>query len=452
MNPPTEQLVRDYLNRLSLAARSRLGLRDRQALLDQTRARIEAEVGGLSHATPVQVRQTLAALGDPIALVENERTKIAARKEAAIGSRFGSLANGAVRQVWPPHGAGVAHASVLATAGAEPVFDLQVPGRLPVTGGISAPASVSFSEVSAAPSVTSGSSGTAALPVQAGSSVAAGSSVPVGSSVAIRSSVPPVSSSVSVGSPASGGPPLPGLRAPAGEPGHGDVPDVTHLPGRNGVPPETLLPGPSPAPESLAGAPVPMPGRPDRPGRSGRPERPGPDGGAGSDRADESEAGVEVSISADEPAGRAGSSGWLSDASRTAAGRISRLGSGLLALAFRDRLEAVAIVLLGIGGAVYPPIWVAGAFIAISSKKWDLRDKWLGLAVPVLLVIFGAVLVMALGGQRPSLGSYAFEAWMAAGRLSRIAAVLGAGYLLRRVYRGKREPRRPPWSTPRKPG
>ena len=58
---------------------------------------------------------------------------------------------------------------------------------------------------------------------------------------------------------------------------------------------------------------------------------------------------------------------------------------------------------------------------------------------------------MALGGQRPSIGSYAFEAWLAAGRLSRIAAVLGAGYLLRRVYQGKREPRRPPWSTPRKP-
>ena len=127
MNPPTEQLVRDYLNRLSLAARSRLGLRDRQALLDQTRARIEAEAGGLSHATPAQVRQVLATLGDPIALVESERTKIAARKEAAIGSRFGGSANGAVRQVWPT-AAGVAHASVRATAGAEPVFDLQVPG------------------------------------------------------------------------------------------------------------------------------------------------------------------------------------------------------------------------------------------------------------------------------------------------------------------------------------
>jgi hypothetical protein len=170
------------------------------------------------------------------------------------------------------------------------------------------------------------------------------------------------------------------------------------------------------------------------------------------DRADESEPGVEFSISADEPAGPAHGSRWLGDASRTAAGRISRLGSGLLALALRDRLEAVAVMLLGIGGAVFPPVWLIGVFVAVSSKKWDRRDKWLGLAVPVLLVIFGAVLVMALGGQRPSLGSYAFEAWLAASRLSRIAAVLGAGYLLGRVYRGKREPKRPPWSTPSKPG
>ena len=177
---------------------------------------------------------------------------------------------------------------------------------------------------------------------------------------------------------------------------------------------------------------------------------PGPSGPT--DRPDEPEPGVEFSIAADEPAGQAAGGRSLSGIGMAAAGRISRVGSGLLALALRDRLETIALVLLGIGGAVYPPIWLVGAMIAISSKKWDLRDKWLGLAVPVLLVIFGAVLVLALGGQRPSMGSYAFEAWLAAGRLSRIAVVLGAGYLLRRVYRGKREPRRPPWSTPRKPG
>jgi len=429
MNPPTEQLVRDYLNRLSVAALDRLGRADRQALLDRTRARIEAGVGGLSRATPVQVRQTLAALGDPIAVVEAERAKIAAGHEAPVGSRLGGLAHGAVRQVWPPHGAGAAHASLLAASGAEPVFDLQVPGRLPVTGGVLAPATVSFSGLQAAPSVSGGSSGMAAQPVQAGPSVA-------------------VRSTLSASLPASGGPSLPADRH--------DAPDVGPLPERSGILPGTHLPRPSPSPESLAGAPVPRPDRPGRPDHSGGPGSRGADGsGEGEDdRGDESESGVEFSISADESdgsAGRAWASRWLAAASRTGAGRISRLGSGLLAMALRDRLETIALVLLAVGGAVYPPVWLIGAFFAISSKKWDLRDKWLGLAVPVLLVVFGAVLVMTLGGQRPSLGSYAVEAWLAAGRLSRIAAVLGAGYLLGRVYRGKRRPRRPPWTMPRKP-
>ena len=46
MNPPTEQLIRDYLNRLSVAARGKLGFSERQSLLDRTRARIEAECDG----------------------------------------------------------------------------------------------------------------------------------------------------------------------------------------------------------------------------------------------------------------------------------------------------------------------------------------------------------------------------------------------------------------------
>src|SRR5215813_10813155 len=100
MNPPTEQLIRDYLNRLSLAAKSRLEPSDRQALLDHTRARIEAETGDLGKATAAQVRRILAAVGDPIAVAENERARIAAPRDPAAPGR----ATGAVRQVWPPPG------------------------------------------------------------------------------------------------------------------------------------------------------------------------------------------------------------------------------------------------------------------------------------------------------------------------------------------------------------
>ena len=135
-----------------------------------------------------------------------------------------------------------------------------------------------------------------------------------------------------------------------------------------------------------------------------------------------------------------------------AAGRLARFGSALVAFAVREPLQMIAVLVLGIGGAIYPPVWLIGALIAVISRKWDLRDKWFGLVVPVLVVVVGATLVIVLGGQRTSFGSYAFEAWLALGRLSRVAAVLSASYLLWRAYKGPREPRQPPWSMPRRPG
>ena len=130
------------------------------------------------------------------------------------------------------------------------------------------------------------------------------------------------------------------------------------------------------------------------------------------------------------------------------------MGAALLAIAQRDRLEALAIVLLGIGGAIYQPIWLIGAFVAMASKKWDMRDKWLGLALPVLAVLIGTALAITLGARLSGYRPYLVEAWVAAGRLSRIAAVLSALYLLWRVHKYQGSPTRrvPPWSPQRKPG
>src|SRR5260370_5130498 len=86
MNPPTEQLIRDYLNRLAVAARGQLGFAQRQSLLDRTRARIDAECAGACGASAVQVRKALAGLGDPIALVELELSE-AGRKSSEVGER-----------------------------------------------------------------------------------------------------------------------------------------------------------------------------------------------------------------------------------------------------------------------------------------------------------------------------------------------------------------------------
>jgi len=112
----------------------------------------------------------------------------------------------------------------------------------------------------------------------------------------------------------------------------------------------------------------------------------------------------------------------------------------------------IALGLIGFGGAAFPPLWLIGAAIAIPSRAWDLRDKWIGLAVPVLLVIVGAAAAVILGGTKNTLGPYVFEAWLMAGRVSRGAAILSAGYLLWRLYRGPRAPRLPPFAVPRRPG
>ena len=40
------------------------------------------------------------------------------------------------------------------------------------------------------------------------------------------------------------------------------------------------------------------------------------------------------------------------------------------------------------------------------------------------------------------------EAWRGADWLSRALALLSAGYLLRRLFRGRRTPKLPPWNIP----
>jgi hypothetical protein len=144
---------------------------------------------------------------------------------------------------------------------------------------------------------------------------------------------------------------------------------------------------------------------------------------------------------------RSVASGHAKSAARGAALRTSALVRGTVALIGRYKLETIAVLLLGVGGAVYPPVWVLGVFVALPSKTWDLRDKWTGLVAPVLLVIVSTVLIVVVGGKHSTIG-YAHEAWLGADRASRIAAVLGAGYLFWRLRRGRREPKRPPWEVP----
>ncbi len=129
---------------------------------------------------------------------------------------------------------------------------------------------------------------------------------------------------------------------------------------------------------------------------------------------------------------------------------LTRLSSRAAGLARRHPREAAAVVLLAVGAA-YPPVWLAGALVALTAKVWDRRDLWTGLAVPVAIVILGAVLIPAFL-PHGSAAAYAHSVWHMAGWLSRIVAVLSAAYLGLRLHRGRRQPKVLPWNVPRRFG
>jgi hypothetical protein len=131
------------------------------------------------------------------------------------------------------------------------------------------------------------------------------------------------------------------------------------------------------------------------------------------------------------------------------AARARKLATATAAGARRQPLEATAIVLLGLGGLIYPPVWLMGALVALASRVWDHRDKWIGLGGPVLLVIAGVAADISLDTERNLLG-YLKEAWLFGGHICRIAALLGAVYLAWRAQRGRRPPAVPPWNKPRR--
>ena len=159
-------------------------------------------------------------------------------------------------------------------------------------------------------------------------------------------------------------------------------------------------------------------------------------------------------LGAPQPRGQSSSRGPGSNRGKSDGGPaiIGRLTRGAVA-ALRDHtVEVLAIVLLGVGGAAYPPIWLVGAALALPSKKWDIRDKFFGITLPLFLLVIGTVLIIVFGGQHASISAYAYEAWLGAERLSRVLAAAGAIYLAWRLRRGRRQPKQPPWSVPRRPG
>lgn len=377
MNPPTEQLLRDYLNRLSVAARGKLGFSQRQSLLDRTRARIEAECGGINGASAVQVRRALAELGDPIVLVEREVGQAGSSTSTADARYETSIAGNGNREM----------AARQASAN-NVVKGSEIGEDLLVTGG---------------PNGSKPGRGSGSI-----RSVLAGLA-----GAQRRRRRASAAESVTRATP----------RGPGGGSGGGSS-------GGSGA-----RPGGAPGGEPRKPGLIPSPRRPAASEQIGSPEL----------------------LAASRPSGTASPRGSGPDKGRNRSasprgGLPGRFISGVAAVARDNTLEVLAIVLLGVGGAAYPPIWLVGAALALPSKKWDMGDKFFGVTLPVFLLIIGTVLIIVFGGQQDSISAYAYEAWLGAGRLSRVLAAAGALYLAWGLRRGRRQPKQPPWNVPRRIG
>ena len=119
------------------------------------------------------------------------------------------------------------------------------------------------------------------------------------------------------------------------------------------------------------------------------------------------------------------------------------------ALARKHPLEAVAVVLLGVGGLILPfPFWLIGGLVAVKSRRWDARDKWVALAGPPLVTL--AVLIIRAATSPGNFFSAFYQAAHHDVGLSiRAGCVLCAGYLIWRLRRGPRLRTLPPWQRPR---
>jgi hypothetical protein len=393
MSSPTEQLIRDYLNRLSGAARGQLGADDRRALVDRTRELIERKAELDSRPTVLEVGRVLSGLGDPARLVSQERERLATLRGE------------------PP----------------EPVSRGHLVRVLRGETGKVRGASWHW-------------------PVQPGSRT--------GSRFWLFD----------------GGGPVAGREATAGAAAGREAggPAAAEAPGQL-VPRPAPLPDPAPArpvwPTLTAGTAEAEAIEPDTAKRETVEHQAVDgqivDGGDGERGAGESDADAQAlddqaldhqALGRDAPAAApeprpVGLAGMNWQLVTLAPRRPSRSGQLLASAAgwSRDhKLETVAITLLGLGGAIFPLIWLLGAAVALASRLWDHRDKWVGLGLPVLVTVVGTAVGISVGGQ-VSFGRSIHEGWVFAVDVSRATAVLSACYLGWRASRGPRRSAVPPW-------
>jgi len=424
-------MIREYLGRVSVAATKVLPKGDRLLFVGRTRAAIEAQVGPLASADADDVRNALVTLGEPEALAKRERERLysARRRGAAAAppalwkpakeSRRGAVppppparrpVPGQSRRSrsWPHRGL---------TGPEEPPPAASAPPASPPAPAPAVPRQADSPEATLPPAETPAPE-TPALetpaletpaletpPTETRDAEALAEESPTAGSPAAEEAT----ADAATADPATADVPMPGIATPE-EPA-ADVPGADQAdPGLNGrdpggTPPGWMRPRPAPPPgETKPLSIVPGMGQPTE---------------------------------ADEPA---------------LAPRRSPVAAPLAeawALARKHPLEAVAVVLLGVGGLILPfPFWLIGGLVALKSRRWDARDKWMALAGPPLVTL--AVLIIRAATSPGNFFSAFYQAAHHDVGLSiRAGCVLCAAYLIWRLRRGPRLRTLPPWQRPR---
>ena len=441
MSPPTEQLIRDYLNRLSVAARGQLGPDDRRALVNRTRDFIERKTSFAGPPTAIEVARLLAGLGDPAGLVDHERQRLAAVRGETPELSAGRMRMPKVLRRQPGK-----------IRGASWHWPVQEPGRADLR--------LSLLDGAAATD-SSGVAGDSRPPSPAPAGRAPDSAVPDGAvpnGAAMNGAVP---NGVAVGSGAEAGLDSGDAVRDGSDPADvaGPAPHISAQTVESDWFSRLSSPAPYTPPASVTEPAQTSAGQDSESGLSGAVVSAGPAkprwpavvaAGASQNGTTPQFANSSSIASGDGPDQPDKASAWqLMTVKKSAiAGSARGLAGAIIAWSRPRPLEATAVVLLGLGGVIYPPVWLLGAIVALTSRAWHYRDKWLGLAGPLVLTVIGTAVGVAAGGR--SIGHDMHEGWMFAVVISRIAAALSATYLAWRTVHTRRAPPVPPWNKPRK--
>ncbi len=404
-------MIRDYLGQVSSAAQRLLPKGDRLLFVGRTRAAIEARVGPLGSADDADaVAAALTALGDPEELAKQERERLYSARGAtppvALWKPAKEPRRGTRPRPQPPRSR---------SGGGQPWKPRPWPSR-----------------------------GSAAIPEAPGTGA------------------PPQPDQASGRPSGAGAAPPPGIGA--APPGSGATPPGA-APSAGAAPSNGAAPGAASAPSNGLARPdgVVPPGGPAEPGGEhlGAVTAPGPEGGPGSAGPGDAPAAADTGPLGRPPAlprltppshcRSCPAWGWPRR-SRTAGWPGARPCLAPLAeaaaLARKNPLETVCVLLIGVGGVIFPfPMWLIGGLVALRSRRWDGRDKRLALLGPPL---FAVVCVLILGATGN--GSYFHVVGHALhqfGLLLRVGCLLCAGYLVWRLRRGPRARKTPPWLRPR---